>query len=86
LRTRWETLVLYQVVKEQLDVRSEGSVRAVRCSREEAVHLHGTVITEVQIKVVPGNSDRCDRCSGLRNRPNTSVAAKPERKSALWNN
>jgi hypothetical protein len=82
LSALWEALVLCQVVEEQLDVRGEGRVRAVWRRREETEHLHGAVVPKVQIKLVPGDGDGCDRCSRLRNWPDASVAAKPEWMSA----
>jgi hypothetical protein len=76
------SLVLRQVVEEQLYIGIEGCVRTVGRGSEEAVDLHGAIVSEIQVEFVPCDRDCSDRSASLGDRPDTSVAAKPMLKSA----
>jgi hypothetical protein len=70
-------LVLGQIVKEQLDIRAEVCVRAVRRGSQETVHLHGAVVTKVQVEFEACDGDGCDGRAGLGDGPDTAIAAEP---------
>jgi hypothetical protein len=77
LGARRVSLALRQVVEEQLHISAEGSIRAVGCGREEAVHLHRAVVSKVQIKFESRDRDCSDWGTRLGDRPDTSVPAEP---------
>lgn len=70
-------MVLNQIVKEQLNIRTEARVRAIRRRCHKAVHPHRAVVPSVQVEFVACNSDGCNDLAGFGDGPYATVAAEP---------
>lgn len=77
-------LVLNEVIKEQLRIRVEVRVRAVRRGGHEAVNLHGAVVAKVEVEFVARDSDLGDWRAALGDGPDTAEATEPVDMSTLY--